>query len=89
MSNILITGAAVLTMEGHNSIINDGEIAVAGDRIISVGKRGSAPASFKADKIIDASGMAAMPGFINAHTHSSMTLLRGYADDLPLMKWLN
>ncbi len=89
MSNILITGAAVLTMEGNNSIINDGEIAVAGDRIISVGKRGSAPASFKADKIIDASGMAAMPGFINAHTHSSMTLLRGYADDLPLMKWLN
>ncbi|MDD2554238.1 MAG: amidohydrolase [Desulfotomaculaceae bacterium] len=89
MSSILIQGATVLTMEGHDSIINDGEIAIAGDRIISVGQRGSAPANFKADKTIDASGMAAMPGFINAHTHASMTLLRGCADDLPLMKWLN
>ncbi|MDD4767270.1 MAG: amidohydrolase [Desulfotomaculaceae bacterium] len=89
MSSILIQGATVLTMEGHDSIINDGEIAISGDRIISVGQRGSAPANFKADKTIDASGMAAMPGFINAHTHASMTLLRGCADDLPLMKWLN
>lgn len=79
----------MLTMKGHDSIINDGEIAIAGDKIISVGKRDSAPAGFKADKIIDASGMVAMPGFINAHTHASMTLLRGCADDLPLMKWLN
>ncbi len=89
MSNILIQGAVVLTMESQDSIINDGEIAIEGDRIISVGKRGSAPADFKADKIISASGMAAIPGFVNAHTHSSMTLLRSYADDLPLMKWLN
>lgn len=89
MSSILIQGVVVLTMQGRDSVINDAEIAIAGDRIISVGKRGSTPAGFKADKIIDASGMAAMPGFINAHTHSSMTLLRGYADDLPLMKWLN
>ncbi len=89
MSSILIQGAAVLTMKGRDNIINDGEIAISGDRILSVGQRGSAPANFKADKTIDASGMAAMPGFINAHTHASMTLLRGCADDLPLMKWLN
>lgn len=89
MSGILIQGATVLTMEGHDNIIADGEIAIAGDRIISVGARGSAPEYFKAERVIDGSGMAAMPGFVNCHTHAAMTLMRSYADDMPLMKWLN
>ncbi len=89
MSDILIRSATVLTMEGYDNIINDGEIAIAGDRIISVGARGSAPEYFKDKRIIDGSGMVAMPGFINCHTHAAMTLMRGYADDMPLMKWLN
>ena len=33
--------------------------------------------------------MALVPGLVNAHTHAAMTLFRGYADDLPLMEWLN
>jgi len=41
-----------------------------------------------ADRIIDASGCLVLPGLVNAHTHSSMTLFRGYADDLPLETWL-
>lgn len=40
------------------------------------------------DKIIDCSQMVVLPGLINNHTHSSMSLLRGYADDLNLQKWL-
>ena len=40
------------------------------------------------DEAIDAAGMALVPGFVNAHTHAAMTLFRGYADDLPLMEWL-
>ncbi len=35
-----------------------------------------------------ATGMAIVPGFVNGHTHAAMTLFRGYADDLPLMEWL-
>jgi len=89
MGNILIEGATVLTMEGHDSVLVDGEIAIAGDRIISAGPRGSVPGEFKADRLLDGSGMVAMPGFINCHTHAAMTLLRSYADDMPLMKWLN
>lgn len=89
MSDILIRGATVLTMEGHDKIIKDGEIAISGDRIISVGAIGSAPEYFEEKRIIDGSGMVAMPGFINCHTHAAMTLMRGYADDMPLMKWLN
>ncbi|NLY30615.1 MAG: amidohydrolase [Firmicutes bacterium] len=40
------------------------------------------------DRIIDGCGRLVLPGFVNAHTHLGMTLLRGYGDDLPLMTWL-
>ncbi|MBN2805287.1 MAG: amidohydrolase [Prolixibacteraceae bacterium] len=44
--------------------------------------------NYKADKIIDGSRKAAVPGMTNGHTHAAMTLMRGYADDMPLMPWL-
>jgi 5-methylthioadenosine/S-adenosylhomocysteine deaminase len=40
------------------------------------------------DEVIDGTDLAIVPGFVNAHTHAAMTLFRGYADDLPLMEWL-
>src|SRR5680860_199208 len=40
------------------------------------------------DEVIDAAGLALVPGLVNAHTHAAMTLFRGFADDLPLMEWL-
>lgn len=40
------------------------------------------------EEVIDAKGMIALPPFFNGHTHAAMTLLRGYADDMPLKKWL-
>jgi 5-methylthioadenosine/S-adenosylhomocysteine deaminase len=40
------------------------------------------------DDVLDGTGCALVPGFVNAHTHAGMTLFRGYADDLPLMVWL-
>ncbi len=40
------------------------------------------------DEVIDAGGMAVVPGFVNGHTHAAMTLFRGHGDDLPLMRWL-
>ncbi|MDX6587976.1 MAG: 5-methylthioadenosine/S-adenosylhomocysteine deaminase [Solirubrobacterales bacterium] len=40
------------------------------------------------DEVLDGSGMALVPGLVNAHTHAAMTLFRGFADDLPLMVWL-
>lgn len=40
------------------------------------------------DEVLDGSGLALVAGLVNAHTHAAMTLFRGYADDLPLMEWL-
>lgn len=66
-----------------------GEIAVDGAEIVHVGPPGTTAADFKPDRVIDGAGQVALPGLINAHTHAAMTLFRGYADDLPLMEWLN
>lgn len=61
-------------------------IMIDGNKIVAIG---TVPDDFSAGKIIDGEGKLAVPGFINAHTHTSMTLLRGYADDMALMDWLN
>lgn len=47
------------------------------------------PADTEAEQVINADGKAILPAFYNTHTHAAMTLLRGYADDMPLQKWLN
>jgi 5-methylthioadenosine/S-adenosylhomocysteine deaminase len=78
----------VLPMTGPEDFLAQGEIAVEEDRIISVGKVGSAPKGFSPDRVFDLPEDVVMPGLINTHTHAAMTMLRGYADDMPLMPWL-
>lgn len=88
MSKILIH-AMVLPMTGAETFFPQGEICIADDVIVSVGELGSAPEGFVPERILELPNDVAMPGLINTHTHAAMTLLRGYADDLPLMPWLN
>ena len=80
--NTLIKNAMVLFSDGT---VKESDIAVAGDIIQEVGVISQ---EFHADTVIDAKNKLALPGFINAHTHASMTLLRNYADDMNLMDWL-
>ncbi|MHB8124201.1 MAG: amidohydrolase [Desulfitobacteriaceae bacterium] len=87
MSNILIR-AMVLPMTGPEDFYPEGEIAIEGEYILSVGEKGSAPAGFIPDQILDYPNDVILPGLINTHTHAAMTFLRSYADDLPLMPWL-
>ena len=87
-ADLLITNGTVITMDGENSAIENGAVAVKGENIVAVGKAGELSAC-KASKTIDARGGIIMPGLINTHTHASMTIFRGLADDLPLMAWLN
>lgn len=69
-------------------LVIEGELQIADDRITYVGNSAAAPVSTQWDREIDACGNVIMPGFKNAHTHSGMTFLRSYADDLPLQQWL-
>lgn len=79
----LIKGAAILTMRSEEPFI--GDILIEGDRIADI-----QPAiSTQADTVINGEGMAAMPGLINAHQHTPMSLLRAFSDDLKLMEWLD
>ncbi|PLT46687.1 S-adenosylhomocysteine deaminase [Paenibacillus pasadenensis] len=79
----LIKGALVLTMEKEEAFC--GDILIDRDRIADIQPCLDA----EADEVIDARGMAAMPGLINAHQHAPMSLLRGFCDDLKLMDWLD
>ncbi len=69
------------------SLIEDGAIAIKDGRIIFVGKSMSAE-GMSAEEKISAKGKVAMPGLVNCHTHVSMTLFRGLAEDKPLAAWL-
>ena len=69
-------------------LVIEGELQIADDRITYVGNSADAPVSAQWDREIDACGNVIMPGFKNAHTHSGMTFLRSYANDLPLQQWL-
>lgn len=84
--SILIKNTTVLPMTGEERVLSDAYVRIEGQYIHEVG-RGPAPDG-DYDLVIDGSGQVLMPGFINAHTHAAMTLLRSYADDLPLMEWL-
>ena len=80
-----IYNARILTMEDGKEMFQ-GEICVEDDKIIYVGPTQGNAGDW--DKEIDAKGNLLLPGFKNAHTHSAMTFLRSYADDLPLQEWL-
>jgi 5-methylthioadenosine/S-adenosylhomocysteine deaminase len=60
------------------------DIFIEGNRIEQIGNQ----LKVKADEVISGKGKAAIPSFVNGHTHAAMTLLRGYADDMPLQEWL-
>jgi len=83
---ILIKNVKILTMHSSENPIFKGDIAIENDRILYVGE---VPSTFAADKVIQGEHHLAMPGLINAHTHMGMSLLRNYADDMPLMAWLS
>ena len=88
--NTRIYNAKIITMANGTDIL-EGEIHIAGERISFTGTREEAGKLNEQpvwDKEIDACGNVIMPGFKDAHTHSAMTFLRSYADDLPLQEWL-
>jgi 5-methylthioadenosine/S-adenosylhomocysteine deaminase len=82
-------------MDERNTIHDPGWVWVQDDRIRTV-RSGRAPARYandpespsRPDRVIDAAQMAVLPGLVNGHTHLSQTLMRGLADDKPLLEWL-
>ncbi len=85
--DLLIMGGTVLTMDESLTVYDPGYVAIVGEEIIDVGKA-SEGEQITARRRIDARGGFVMPGLVNGHQHAPMSLLRGVADDLTLMRWL-
>ncbi len=86
--DMLVTNGVVVTMNKEMEIIENGSVYIKDDSIVQIGPKNTF-SEIIAEETIDARGGIIMPGLINTHTHASMTLFRGLADDMPLMDWLN
>ncbi len=86
--NILIHDGTIITMK-NRKVIRRGAIAIEDKIIIEVGKASELKRKYgRGYEKIDAKDKVVIPGLVNTHQHAAMSLLRGYADDLPLQEWL-
>jgi len=87
-ADIIIKAGHVLTMDNALTVIENGAVAVRGERIAAVGPADDVVKRFSSEKTIGGDGYIIFPGLVNTHTHSPMVYFRGLADDLPLKEWL-
>jgi len=86
--DLFIRGGTVITMDREFRVIDDGGVAIEGDRIAAVGRRSDLEAKASGARKIEAGGTLVMPGMINGHAHAAMSLFRGVAEDHSLNDWL-
>lgn len=79
----------VIPVEPHGVVLDSHAIALAGDTIAEILPIAAAREKYTNAQRVDLSEHALIPGLVNAHTHNPMVLMRGLADDLPLMTWLH
>lgn len=72
----------------HGECLTGHGIAITNGRIAEIAEKGIIEANWQADKTEQHPNKILLPGFVNTHCHSAMSLLRGIANDLPLMEWL-
>ena len=82
------TARYVVTMDAQRRVIENGAVAIRGDRIVAVGPRAEIDRQYQARQRLDRPDALIAPGFIDTHTHAPMSLFRGIADDKRLQDWL-
>jgi len=82
------TARYVVTMDPQRRVIEDGAIAIGGERILAAGPRSEIEQRYQARQRLDRPDAILAPGLIDTHTHAAMSLFRGIADDLRLQEWL-
>jgi len=85
--SILLLPRAAVTCNAAFEVLDSPAVHIEGGAISYIGPRQAAP-PFEPSETIAGEHLVALPGLINAHTHAAMTLLRGWADDMPLEAWL-
>jgi 5-methylthioadenosine/S-adenosylhomocysteine deaminase len=87
--DLIIAGDSVVTMDPAGDIYKNAAVAIDDGVIIAIGPTTEIESKYDARETLAGERRVVMPGLINGHTHAAMTLLRGVADDLSLMDWLN
>ena len=86
--DLLIEAGWVVPIEPHGVVLVDHAVVIAGGRIVDLLPRAEARARYLPGETVSRPDAVLLPGLVNAHTHNPMTLMRGVADDLALMPWL-
>ncbi len=87
--DLIIEGDHIVTMDSDRTVIANAAVAVDDGIIIAIGTQADIEAEYTARRTLAGDKRVVMPGLVNGHGHAAMTLLRGVADDLALMDWLN
>jgi 5-methylthioadenosine/S-adenosylhomocysteine deaminase len=88
LENSLLSARWVIPVEPAGTVLEDHCVALRDGVIEAVLPRADAEMRFSSYEKVDLGEHALIPGLVNAHTHAAMSLMRGLADDLPLMRWL-
>ena len=86
--DLLVLPRWLVPIQPSGVVLEEHALAVDGGRIVDVLPAAFARQAFQPRETLELPDHALMPGLVNIHTHSAMALLRGLADDLPLMDWL-
>ncbi len=86
--DLLIEPGYVVPVVPHAVVLEDHAVAIRGDKIVDILPTSEARRKYAAARTVSRPHAALIPGFVNAHTHNPMSLMRGVADDLPLKVWL-
>lgn len=87
--DLIVAGDYVVSMDEAGTVYENGAVAIDEGLILAIGPARDILAEYSASKTLDGEHRIVMPGLVNGHSHAAMTLLRGVADDLALMDWLN
>lgn len=88
-ADLIVKGDYVVTMQPQSSVLKDGAVAIKDGLIMAVGPADDISRQYAASNTLPGKQRIVLPGLINGHTHAAMSLLRGIAEDLALMDWLN
>lgn len=87
MTDLLLLHGTVITVDRDRRIIEDGAVAIAGDRIVEVGTSAELEPKHVGKKIVDCRGKVVIPGLVDAHGHAGHSLIKTIAADSPSM-WM-
>lgn len=86
--DLIINAGWIVPVEPRGAVLTDHALVVRDGRIVALAPAGEAAITFSAATVVDRPRHLLLPGLVNAHTHTAMTLFRGLADDMPLGEWL-